>query len=131
MDTIRIMSNPSLEEQRDQILQQMRSLDRIRSGSLSQQYFNKKTGGKVTRQGPYYVLQRYFKGKKYSERVPADQVDQVAEDVKNHERFKELAERFVALTEQITRMADDSTCGKKNSKSRRSARNASVKPKHS
>jgi hypothetical protein len=124
-------SLPGLRQQREQILQQIQTIDRLRRGTLSEQFFIKKRRGKTIRQGPYYVLQCYLKGCKCSERIPADQAPQVQADVANYQRFQELAEQFVQITEQITRLENGPTHAKKNSSPRRSPKNSSEKPEPS
>jgi hypothetical protein len=120
------MNLSSLAQQRDQVLDQMRVLDRMRRGSLSRQFFKAVTKGEADR-GPYYVLQGYLKGRKFSERVPAKKAAQVEEEVENYRRFQELCERFVTLTDQMTRMADEEPGGKKNSRKKRSPKSSSAK----
>ena len=115
-----------LLQQRESILLQMKSIDRLRRGTLSQQFF--KAAGSDVRLGPYYVLQCSFLGKKVSERVPPDQAAKVQLEVDNYRRFQELAEEFVTLSDQITRLQDQPADSKKNSSRRRSPRNSSKKP---
>jgi hypothetical protein len=98
---------------------------------LSEQFFTKKRDGKSIRQGPYYVLQCYLKGCKCSERVPADHAEQVRSDVANYHLFQELAEQFVKITDQITRLENGQPDAKKNSRHRKSAKNNSPNPKPS
>jgi hypothetical protein len=100
-----------LLQQRESILLQMKSIDRLRRGSLSQQFF--KAAGAEARCGPYYVLQGFFQGKKFSERVPADQAAKVQSEVDNYRRFQALAETFVTLCDQITRLQDQPANAKK------------------
>jgi len=92
-----------LQARRQQLLQQMAALDRLRRGSLSRQFFHRP--GARGRQGPYYVLQGYFQGRKVSERVPAQEVRQMRPLVANYKRFVRLAEQVVSLTDQITRQS--------------------------
>lgn len=103
----------------------MADLDRLRRGSLSQQFFRGADGHKL---GPYHVLQGYFEGKKFSRRIPAAEVAQVAADVANYQRFQALAETFVTLSEQMTHAQDGRADAKKNSKRRRSPRRSSKRP---
>lgn len=116
-----------LEQRRDQILQQIQAIDRLRRGSLSRQFFKKPRSGSKTQQGPYYVLQGYIQGQKFSERVPAEQAPEMEPLVANYKRFEELSEEFVTVTDQITRLSQDAPEAKKNSR-RRSDRNASGRP---
>jgi len=79
-------------------------------------------------QRPYYVLQGFFQGKKFSERVPSDQAAKVQLEVENYRRFQTLAETFVTLSDQITRLQDHPAESKKNSSRRRSRTNSSKRP---
>jgi hypothetical protein len=121
----------SLEEQREQVLEQMRSIDRLHRGTLSQHFLRRQRGGKTVTHGPYFVLQGYFQGKKFSRHVPAEKAAEVGQHVENYQRFQALAGRFVTLTEQITRLAEGGPQSKKNSSSRKSPTNASGRPKRS
>jgi hypothetical protein len=116
-----------LEQRRDQILQQMKAIDRLRRGSLSRQFFKKPRCASQARQGPYYVLQGYIQGRKFSERIPADQAPQIEPLVANYKRFEKLAEEFVGVTDQLTRLSQSAPDAKKNSR-RKSARSGSTKP---
>lgn len=111
------MTSFSLAKQRNQVLEQMGSLDRMRRGSLSRQFL-KATKGKAAR-GPYYVLQGYLKGKKFSERIPTEKAPQIEEEVENYRRFQQLCEQFVTLTDQMTRLADEQAGSKKNSRAKK------------
>ena len=116
---------PELRRQREHVLEQIQTIDRLRRGTLSEQFFIKKREGKTIRQGPYYVLQCYLKGCKCSERLPADQAQQAQSDVANYQRFQQLAEQFVQITDQITRLENGPTAAKKNSRRRRLLKNSS------
>ena len=109
----------------------MQQIDHLRRGTLSQQYFKKSQDGKVVKLGPYFVLQCFFKGKKCSERIPASQAEQVQHHVQNYQTFQQLAEEFVALSDQITQQETQSSESKKNSKNPSSTRNSSRRPKSS
>ena len=91
-----------LQLRREQILQEMGEIDQICRGHLSEQYFKSKQRGKTVRRGPYYVLQRWFKGKNLCERVSADQVEPIRQGVDGYKLFRQLAEEFVDVGEQIT-----------------------------
>jgi hypothetical protein len=121
------ISLSQLEERREQILQQIQSIDRLRRGSLSRQFFKKRRADAKAPQGPYYVLQGYIHGQKFSERVPAEQAPQIEPLVANYQRFEALAEEFVSVTDQITRLSQAAPDAKKNSRPK-SGRSASGKP---
>jgi hypothetical protein len=116
-----------LEARRQQILQEMSTIDRLRRGTLSRQFFKTLRAHTQGQQGPYYVLQGYLQGQKFSERVPAQQAPQWEAQVANYKRFQRLAEEFVTVTDQITRRCEGQPDAKKNSR-RRCTRNASGKP---
>ena len=91
-----------LHQRREQILQQMGGIDRLCRGHLSQQFFKSKRGGQTVRQGPYFVLQRWFRGKNLCERIAGEQVGPVRQGVEGYKRFRKLADEFVDVCEQIT-----------------------------
>ena len=84
------------QQERDEILEEIRQIDRVRQGTVSEQFYG--TGEK--RQGPYYVLQGYDDGEHWSKRVPRDQIDQVRADLNEGGRLKELCQKFADVTEQ-------------------------------
>ena len=121
---------PSFEQlllQRQDLLQQMQTIDRLRRGSLSKQFFRSGDQSSAKR-GPYYVLQGYFHGEKFSERIPEEQAAQVQREVENYQRFQSLAEKYVDLSDRITRRQDPLAGSKKNSSRRRSTTSDSGNP---
>ncbi len=120
----------ALQQQREQVVEEMRAIDRLRRGTLSQHFLRRHQNGKTITHGPYFVLQGYLRGQKFSRHIPAEQADQVAGDVANYQRFQALAERFVALSEQITEHAE-APDSKKNSSRRKSSPSVSGRRKGS
>jgi hypothetical protein len=112
------------EQNRAELIDEMRQIERLRQGTISEQYYG--TGD--NRQGPYYVLQGYADGKHWSKRIPRDRVEQVKADLEAGAHFKELCQQFADVTEEATIM-DDQPIGKKNVGKRN--RNATAKPKRS
>ena len=106
----------------------MQAIDRLRRGSLSKQFFKSRPPAPTSRHGPYYVLQGFFHGKKFSERIAPDQAAQVEQDVANYRRFQTLAEEYVTVSDQITRLPEQTQDSKKNSSRRKSPKNSSRKP---
>jgi hypothetical protein len=121
----------SLLQERQTLVEQLQSIDRLRRGSLSKQFFQPRQPGSTTRRGPYFVLQGFFHGQKFSQRIPQDQAAQVEQDVDNYRRFQRLAEDYVTVSDQITRLRDACPDSKKNSSRRRSPTNSSRKPRPS
>ena len=113
----------SLRLKRNSLLEDMQAIDRLRRGSLSKQFF-KAAPGQSEGRGPYFVLQGFFQGKKFSQRIPAEQAPQVQEQVDNYRRFQSLAEDYVTLSDEITRLESTGADSKKNSSRRRSPTNA-------
>ena len=97
-----------------QILEQIRSITRMRRGHLSEQY-NRKKGPDDTerRWGPYYTLQAWVGGKNRSERIPAELAPQVRQNLKNYETFGGLCERYVEIAEGVAKAEEADS--KKNS----------------
>ena len=93
---------PQLQQRREQILQDMGAIDRVCRGHLSEQFFKSKQGTKTVRRGPYYILQRWFRGKNLCERVAVDQLEPIRRGVEGYQRFRQLADEFVDVCEQIT-----------------------------
>ena len=103
----------SLRHKRQRVLHDMQSIDRLRRGSLSKQFF-KAPPGKSVKRGPYFVLQGFFHGKKFSERIAAEDAPQIQEQVDNYRHFQNLAEEYVTLSDQITRLESQEPGAKKN-----------------
>ena len=127
------------EQKRVELIDEMRRIDRLRQGTISEQYY----GTGENRQGPYYVLQGYADGKHWSKRIPRDQVEQVKADLEAGVRFKDLCQQFADVTEEATIM-EDQPASKKNAANHESdyrnhkirdaakrKRNAIAKPKRS
>jgi hypothetical protein len=117
-----------LVQHQQSILLKMQSIDRLRRGSLSQQFFRSAAADSAAARGPYYVLQGFFHGKKFSQRIPRAQAAQVQQDVENYRRFQTLAEEYVTVSDQIARLPDQPRDSKKNSSRRRSPGNSFRKP---
>lgn len=120
----------SLLQQRNRVLQNMQAIDRLRRGSLSKQFFKSGPGQSAPR-GPYFVLQGFFQGKKFSQRIPAEQAHQVQQQVDNYRRFQTLAEEYVTHSDEITRREFQNSGGKKNSSRQNSPTSSFKKPKPS
>lgn len=115
--------NKQAQQKRDGILDEMRQIDRLRQGTISEQYY----GAGEKKQGPYYVLQGYDGGEHWSKRVPRDRIDQVREDLRAGARLKELSQDFADVTEQAT--IKDHADSKKNA--RKQTGSATGRPKRS
>ena len=110
---------------------QLKSIDRLRRGTLSRQVFTREQDGRTMTQGPYFVLQGFQGGRKFSQRIPAPAAERVQEQVDNFKQFQALADQCISLTDQITQLAEGLTDAKKNSRSPKSRPSNSGKPKRS
>lgn len=111
-------------QKREEILDEMRLIERLRQGTISEQYY----GTGESRQGPYYVLQGYADGKHWSKRIKKDQVEQVRADLEAGIHFKNLCQKFAEVTE-ASAMTEDAPAEKKSVKTR--SKTVITKPKHS
>lgn len=93
---------PSLQQQRDQLLQEMASIDSMIRGHLSQQTYHRKGARRVLTHGPYPLLQRHQNGKNNCQRVSPEELEFISQAVAGHVRFQALARRYAELTEQAT-----------------------------
>jgi len=91
----------SIEVERIQILEELRTMKRLRRGQISEQTLKKKgADGRIHEYGPYFVWQASLSGKKRSQRIPLEKVDQAREDLETYKRFQQLCERLASLMEQ-------------------------------
>jgi hypothetical protein len=102
-----------LQQQRTALLDQMAALDRMERGRLSEQFLHGLKDGREVTWGPYYVLQRRWGRQIVKKRVPADRLALVQADIRRHEEFQQLAQRYADLTEQMTRLEDAQPDSKK------------------
>ncbi|MCL4788861.1 MAG: hypothetical protein KJ070_19050 [Verrucomicrobia bacterium] len=65
MDTVLHLNTQidSPVQKRATVLQEMRSIDCLRRGSLGKQFFAAAKGQAKPKRNPYYVLQGFFRGK--------------------------------------------------------------------
>ena len=94
---------PEIENRRDAVLQQMRSIRSMKRGTINEQYLKvPQKGSKPVLRGPYYVLSRREGNKTVSERLTTPmQLEQAKMDVAAHRKFVELCKEFEALTERL------------------------------
>ena len=103
----------SLEAKRQEILEQMSAITRMRRGTVNEQYFEVgQKDGSAIRRGPYFLYSRTEKGKSFSQRVTLEEVDRYQEETDNCRRFKELSSRCVMICEELAE-ADEEQPGKK------------------
>jgi len=96
------MITPSLQQGRSRILDEMARIDQMIRGHVSEQTFRVQRGGQTVTQGPYFLLQRRENGKNNCQRVATNEVETIVAGVQAYARFQKLAQRYAALTEQMT-----------------------------
>ena len=96
------MITPSLQQERSGILEEMARIDQMIRGHVSAQTFRVQRDGQTITQGPYPLLQRREKGKNNCQRVGPGEVAAIVAGVQAYARFQKLAQRYAALTEQMT-----------------------------
>ena len=86
------------------IKHQLLNLDRMRPGSISQQYnvcgkagCRCKDPENTKRHGPYYQLNYVFRGKKKSQFIRAEDVAHVRAELANFKKFRELTDQWIGL----------------------------------
>jgi hypothetical protein len=119
----------SLSERRQQILDEMNRLERLQRGYLSKQFLYRERNGRKFRFGPYYLLQHGAGKGRVCRRVCADKVTTVKAEVEAWQRFEQLADEFVSVTERMTLEEGEATDSKKNF--RRSPKRAIKRPRTS
>jgi hypothetical protein len=98
-----------LATRRSEILDRINRITRMRKGVLNTKYQEvKHKNGDVAVKGPYYVLTKKGPGgKTISQSVPAKDAPRIREEVDNYKMFRELADEYVDVCEQITVLAEN------------------------
>ena len=116
----------TLDERKAALLEQLMGIDGARRGQLSKQYYTHRgADGRVSKQGPYYVWQRYVKGKKCSVRISSDRIRRVEAELQQGREVERILDELWTVLEQS---AGEPDVGRKK-KPGRSNPCANVKPK--
>jgi len=117
-------SMEQLEAERQEIIRDMAGIERMRRGTVSEQYVKtRQRDGSVIENGPYFLYSRTEKGRSVSQRITADDLDQYRKETENCRRFKELANRCVVVCEGLAEQDD----GSQEKKRARPKKNGSAK----
>ena len=114
----------ALRKRREEILSEIRGLEAIRRGSMTQQYFEATgTDGTKSKRGPYPLYTFKEKGKTISRRIPKpDLVSTYKAQILGHQRFEELISELVRIGEEISDMLMEAPEEKKTSPPRSRSR---------
>jgi len=113
-------SSERLEAERQEILREMSRIERMRRGTVNEQYVKtRQKDGRVVENGPYYLYSRTEKGRSVSQRLTEAEVEQYRVETENCRRFKELASRCVLVCEGLAD-EDDGSREKKRPRPKRS-----------
>ena len=120
-------SAQQIQERRQDIVQEMLSLVSMKHGTLNEQFLRVPQKGtkEPALRGPYYVLSRKVQGKTISTRIPAGEVEAVRQNIAHYNRFLELSQEFVDITEQLGCLEQARDTVKKTPKSLSSSRRKS------
>lgn len=92
-----------LRQRQKAITEEMRQLQGMRRGVLSEQRYadrSRRKGGKGAC-GPYFIWQGYVNGKHFSKRVSSELVEQVRMQIEQGKRFLDLCQEYMALGETL------------------------------
>ncbi len=91
----------ALADRKAAALERLMAIEGARRGQLSLQYYTRKgADGQTVRQGPYYVWQRYVKGKKCSVRVSADQIERVEAELEQGHEVDAILDELWSILEE-------------------------------
>jgi len=114
------MDVQQLEARRLAILDEIRSIDSMRRGSVNEQFFQIRHKGskELTRQGPYYVWSRSQGGKTVSQRLTsAEDIENTRAEVAAYRRFQTLCREYVEVASELASLKRTTEQEKKRSKS--------------
>jgi len=110
-----------LETRRQEILQEMCGIRRMRRGTVNEQFVRtRRRDGTVVENGPYYLYSRTEKGQSFSQRIPAVDAERFRQETEACRRFKELAMQCVLVCESLAEREPDLEGKKKRPRPRRS-----------
>jgi len=114
------MDIQQLEARRLAIVEEIRSIDTMRRGTINEQFFQVRLKGskEPTRRGPYYVWTRSKGGKTVSQRLTSPEaVEKARVDVAAYKRFRALCGEYVEITSNLGEVKRTVEQEKKRSKS--------------
>ena len=96
------MSAIGIDQRRRDILAELAGLDRMRRGSVTEQYVEAAgRGGRTHRRGPYPLYSFKRRGRTVSRRIRAEQAAAYREQIAAGRRFQELTHELMELGEAL------------------------------
>ncbi|MDP2916282.1 MAG: hypothetical protein Q8O91_12630 [Candidatus Aminicenantes bacterium] len=98
---------PQIQARRLAILDEIRSIDSMRRGTINEQFFPVQRQGQKqkSRRGPYYVLSRREGHKIVSRRLTSpEDLEQARQDVVAYKKFQGLCREFEQVTERLAEL---------------------------
>ena len=101
----------AITTRRNEILDEMSEIKRMRRGVLNVQYKNvSHKNGDIAVKGPYYVLTKKGpNGKTISQAISAKDAEFVQVEVDNYRRFRQLTDEYVDVCENLTLLKKNET----------------------
>lgn len=97
----------TMEQQKETAVRKLMEIKSARRGQISEQYYERRTGdGRTIKVGPYYVWQRWVKGKKISVRIPPEHIGQVKDDLERGRDVRKIFDDLFAIMEQTAVVHD-------------------------
>lgn len=98
---------PTLQERKDSAMEKLMNIHCARRGLLTTQYFTRQNkDGQAVKQGPYYLWQRYVKGRKQSVRIPSECIAQVQDDLARGREVQAIFDDLFSIMEQTAAQND-------------------------
>lgn len=93
------MPEPSDPRQREALLAQLASITTLERGTLAEEYRERpaREGGGTVRLGPYHKHQCWERGRNCSRRVPALEVEQLRQDIRNGRHFDRITGQLAEI----------------------------------
>ena len=99
-----------LAERRNIIIEKISEIKSMRKGVLNSQYKDvSHKNGDIVQKGPYYVLtKKGNNGKTISQSISAKDAEHVQAEVDNYKCFRQLADEYVSVCEEISLLQGES-----------------------
>mgnify|MGYP001559458562 CR=1 FL=1 len=92
-----------IRQRQNAVLEEISRIRVMRRGTLSEQHYaqRRERKGGAGACGPYFILQGYGGGKRFSKRIASEQVEQVRNEIAQGRRFQDLCKEYMTLGEAL------------------------------